>query len=420
MLENINKTVDQTIKTISWTDRLNPAEVFRRFNDKTGERYFFSTKEKDEWLLGIGIRHLLKKQSVDPAWVTEEYQKLLEQYGDSGRELKLFGGFQFDEGESDLFHSFGHSHFVIPEMQIHYKEGTYLLSFVGMIDEQIEEWTDRLSDVITYARLPEITADYDVAADQFMDNVSSAVREMKAGHLDKVVLSRQRIVELSEPMDNSLLIDRAMRTEEFSYFVVLENGEDTYISKTPEQLIKVEAGQLSTNAIAGTMGKDVNDAQQMLLNDEKNLREHRIVVESIIQDLEPLSYRISYPDAPTLLENIYFYHLYTPIQAEAATDVLTLSTALHPTPALGGYPKAQAGELIKSLEGNRGLYGAPMGYIDGDMNGEFVVAIRSMLIREKKAILFAGCGIVSDSDPLTELNETAIKFKPMLQLLGVE
>lgn len=419
MLENIKKSDEQTVVTIQWTKPLNPAQVFRLFNDYEGERYFFSTKEKDEWLIGIGTKHLFKKDRVDPSWVNEQFKQQLAQYGSDGQHIKLFGGFQFDEGDSELFQSFGHSHFVIPKMQIHYTDGAYHITFIGQSADQIDSWTARLSNDVTSPSLPHITDVYDVEPETFMNNVAAAVEEMKAEHLEKVVLSRQKIVELDGHMDNSILIERALLGAEFSYFVVMENGEATYISKTPEQLVKVEDGQVMTNAIAGTMGKEVADAEEVLLNDDKNLREHQIVVESILQDLSLYTEAIERPSKPELLENVYFYHLYTPIKGRAAADVMTLSTALHPTPALGGYPKHEAAELIKRLEGNRGLYGAPMGYIDSAMNGEFIVAIRSMMIRGERAVLFAGCGIVSDSDPMTELNETAIKFKPMLQLLGV-
>lgn len=120
------------------------------------------------------------------------------------------------------------------------------------------------------------------------------------------------------------------------------------------------------------------------------------------------------------MTNRFVYHLYTPITAQLEKgNVLSISHALHPTPALGGFPKEAAATFIEQAEGDRGFYGAPMGYVTADGEGEFVVAIRSMLIKENIAVLFAGCGVVEDSVPEAEFDETETKFKPMLQLLGV-
>ncbi|MDT3993910.1 chorismate-binding protein, partial [Mammaliicoccus fleurettii] len=101
-------------------------------------------------------------------------------------------------------------------------------------------------------------------------------------------------------------------------------------------------------------------------------------------------------------------------------NVLEIVNQLHPTPALGGFPKVEAIKFIEHEEfGTRGFYGAPLGYIDLDNNGEFVVSIRSMLVRGNAATLYSGCGIVKDSNAISEFEETDLKFKPMLKALGV-
>lgn len=106
------------------------------------------------------------------------------------------------------------------------------------------------------------------------------------------------------------------------------------------------------------------------------------------------------------------YHLYTEIKANLNDkSYIGLIDRLHPTPALGGYPKEEALDFIENKEfGTRGLYGAPVGYIDVYDDCEFIVAIRSMLIKEQQATLYAGCGIVKNSDPDSEVAETAVKF----------
>ena len=208
---------------------------------------------------------------------------------------------------------------------------------------------------------------------------------------------------------------------------MLESEESIFFSQTPEQLIEVEDNILSTKAVAGTIRR-THDEQldeeniQAFLNDQKNLNEHQFVVDSILQDIEDYVTEVDYNRKPEILTNDHLYHLYTQIKASLKENAyIKLLDRLHPTPALGGYPKDEAVEYIERYEfGTRGLYGAPVGYIDMDDDCEFIVAIRSMLLKQYQAILFAGCGIVCNSDPDAEVAETSVKFKPMMKALGVE
>ncbi len=130
---------------------------------------------------------------------------------------------------------------------------------------------------------------------------------------------------------------------------------------------------------------------------------------------------VSSPNHPEILKMRDIQHLYTPVKGIAKENVslLTVVNRLHPTPALGGQPKQKAYEIIRELEIlDRGWYGSPIGWFDTKDNGEFAVAIRSGLINGKDASLFAGCGIVGDSEPESEYKETMIKFRPMLSALG--
>jgi menaquinone-specific isochorismate synthase len=116
-------------------------------------------------------------------------------------------------------------------------------------------------------------------------------------------------------------------------------------------------------------------------------------------------------------------HLYTPVIGESrhAVSLFSLVERLHPTPALGGTPRDKALEMIREIEPlDRGWYAAPIGWIDALENGEFAVAIRSGLLQGREASIFAGCGVVGDSEPLSEYEETKVKLKPMLSALGVE
>lgn len=208
---------------------------------------------------------------------------------------------------------------------------------------------------------------------------------------------------------------------------LLESNQSIFFSQTPEQLIKVQDGVLSTKAVAGTIKRSHNEVEdeaniKAFLKDKKNLGEHQFVVESILNDIKPFVQDVEYNETPNILKNDHLYHLYTEIKGHLNDkSYIGLIDCLHPTPALGGYPKDEALEFIENKEfGTRGLYGSPVGYIDVYDDCEFIVAIRSMLIKGDQATLFAGCGIVKNSDPDSEVAETAVKFSPMMNALGVD
>ncbi|ULG73727.1 isochorismate synthase [Macrococcus brunensis] len=392
----------------------SPAELFKAAARYKGERYFYMNKDKSEWLIGLGHAYMIKEKSRSPERITEQFQILLEQTKEP-HHIRLFGGFQFDAGNSPLFDEFGHSHFIWPKIQIFCQNNQLTYSYTDMTEEEILNWRS-----VSEVKAPVIQSVSNQNEEQFLRNVATAVEAMKADQFDKVVLSRQKKVVMNESVDSAWLIERGLKNDEYSYFLLMEGQNSIFVSRTPEQLVKVKADQLSTNAIAGTMARGFNHAAQKLLRDAKNLVEHDIVVKSITADIEPFTTCMNVPDSPKIMTNQFVYHLYTPITAKIEKgNVLNISQALHPTPALGGFPKQAAAAFIEQAEGDRGFYGAPMGYVTAEFEGEFIVAIRSMLIKENTAVLFAGCGVVADSIPESELDETETKFKPMLQLLGV-
>ncbi|GGB02256.1 isochorismate synthase [Macrococcus hajekii] len=392
----------------------SPDQLFNMTADFKGARYFYMNKDRSEWLIGLGHAYIIKEESRSPEKISEAYQALLARV-DGDHHVRLFGGFQFDDGTSELFEGFGHSHFIWPKIQILYRNNELLFSYTDMTEEEIDGWYHE-----HHADRPVIQTISNLDEEKFLNNVRMAVEAMDNQLFDKVVLSRQKKIVAENQIDSSWLIENGLKNLENSYLVLLEEGNKLFVSRTPEQLVKVENNQLSTNAIAGTMSRSIADAEKKLLADGKNLFEHQIVVNSITADIQDFTTGLKIPETPGILANNFFYHLYTPIEAIIEEgDILSVSDALHPTPALGGYPKEEAARFIERVEGDRGFYGAPMGYITPDMDGEFVVAIRSMLVEGNTAVLFAGCGVVKDSIPESELYETEIKFKPMLQLLGV-
>jgi isochorismate synthase EntC len=158
-----------------------------------------------------------------------------------------------------------------------------------------------------------------------------------------------------------------------------------------------------------------------MLRSPKVRDEHGIVVRRIERNLRPHAVWVHAEGQPFVVKVGNLQHLATPIRAQLAEShsAIELAGALHPTPAIGGEPREQALALISELEGiDRGWYTGPVGWMDAAEDGEFCVGLRSALIRDREAHLFAGCGIVSDSDPAAELQESELKFEALLPLLA--
>ena len=198
-----------------------------------------------------------------------------------------------------------------------------------------------------------------------------------------------------------------------------------FYGASPELLVSLQGKQLRTMGLAGSIGRgDSAEADdrlgEALLRSEKDRLEHQIVVDKMRDRLTPLSERLDIA-RPGLLKLSNIQHIHTPMHAALKREVgiLPLVKTLHPTPALGGDPRAAAMRLIRDLEPvPRGWYGAPVGWIDSQLDGEFAVGIRSAVAQEARVWIYAGAGIVKDSLPQREWAETALKFRPMLEAHG--
>ncbi|MEM9089570.1 MAG: isochorismate synthase [Cyanobacteria bacterium P01_F01_bin.53] len=205
------------------------------------------------------------------------------------------------------------------------------------------------------------------------------------------------------------------------------NGQgQSFIGASPERLLSINEGRLMTDALAGSASRgdspEVDAAiGQALLESEKERYEHRVVVEFITRQLRSLGLDPQYGDAPNLLQLLHIQHLHTPIRATLNPNTvspLAILAKLHPTPAVAGVPRQVACQLIQQYETfDRGLYAAPVGWIDTEGNSEFIVGIRSALINGCQARLYAGAGIVAGSEPAKELAEIKLKLQTLLNAL---
>ena len=259
--------------------------------------------------------------------------------------------------------------------------------------------------------------------EHWRDHVVGPVRNrLAAGELHKVVLAREVIVRTDAPVDVAAVIRRLNQ----SFGTSILFAVDGFMGASPELLISRADDIVRAHPLAGTAPRSsdpVHDSQLAagLAASAKNRHEHRITIDWLLDNLLPYASYVDAEPEPAILTLANVHHLGTQVEGRLsapAASVLELVAALHPTPAVGGDPQADALAIIDEVEpGNRGLYAGPVGWVDGAGNGEFAVGLRGGYVRGDEVRVWAGVGVVADSDPEAELAETRSKFQAMLGAL---
>jgi isochorismate synthase len=256
--------------------------------------------------------------------------------------------------------------------------------------------------------------------------VETAAARLRAGEADKVVLARE-VLARGDGVVSAGMVVRGLRAAYPSCFTYLVAGADgtAFAGASPELLVRRSGNRAFSQPMAGSVARGASDSDdeklaRRLEQSAKDASEHRVVSSFVIDALRPFSSTVTAPE-PEVVRLTNIQHLATNVTAvlnDPPADVLELAAALHPTPAVGGWPRAAAEKLIDELEGmDRGWYAGAVGWIDGRGDGEFAVALRCGLLWEDGARLFAGVGVMPDSDPVQELAETELKFKALLTAL---
>jgi menaquinone-specific isochorismate synthase len=256
--------------------------------------------------------------------------------------------------------------------------------------------------------------------------VAAALHRIAAGELKKIVLARAQEVAADQPLHPLEMLNGLRQRFPDCYAFSFAHGRGpSFIGASPERLVRVSQGRLETEALAGSIRRGAGASEDAalaaaLLRSEKDQREHRDVVDDIVARLAPLGIAPEFPAQPSIRRFANVQHLHTPVQAQLPGSVrlLDVLAAMHPTPAVGGSPRAAALAHIRLLEGfPRGLYAGALGWFNARGGGEFFVGIRSALIHGPTARVYAGAGIVAGSTPEKEFAETELKFKAMLDAL---
>jgi isochorismate synthase len=350
-------------------------------------------------------------------------------------------GFAFspEGGGSPIWSSLPPALAVLPEVAIARSEGRSFLTVcaVPAPDESPDQVVQRIAGRLASLRSAPLTpADPHPSAttsisgryppERYEEIVATAIERIRAGEADKVVLARELTVEAPAAIDPATKLGALRELFPSCFCFCFGSPEAAFIGASPELLVRRSGAVAATVALAGTTGRSADPAVddhlgEAMLRSPKVREEHGIVVRRIERTLRAHSVWVHTEDEPFAIKVGNLQHLATPIRAQLAEShsAIELAGYLHPTPAVGGEPREPALDLIDELEGiDRGWYTGPVGWMDVAEDGEFCVGLRSALLRDREAHLFAGCGIVADSDPAAELQESELKFEVLLPLLA--
>ncbi|MGB7589152.1 MAG: isochorismate synthase [Solirubrobacterales bacterium] len=261
---------------------------------------------------------------------------------------------------------------------------------------------------------------------EFERAVAAASDRIRSSGLSKVVLARE-IMVVGASAHEPAAIFGALRDQFPSCFCFCcGTPEAAFLGASPELLVRRSGASVSTVALAGSTRRSSDPAVddhlgEKLLRSDKDRREQRIVADRIVRALRPHAVWVQRGAEPEVIKVANIQHLATPVIAQLAEprSAVELAGLLHPTPAVGGEPWPEAAAAIDALERmDRGWYAGPVGWMDATEDGEFCVALRSALLRDRAAHLYAGVGVVAGSDPAAELAETEVKLGAMLPLLA--
>ncbi len=350
------------------------------------------------------------------------------------------GGFAFDaEGAREAqWASFPPALMILPELTFHRVAGETYLTLCAVSDPGADpgEVSAALAARVGALRegpLPLIdphpTGSVRIASasppEGYERSVAAAVERIRAGELDKVVLAREVTVETPSAHDPAALYGALRELFPSCFCFCCGSPEGAFLGASPELLVRRSGSSADTVGLAGSTRRSADPSVddhlgEQLRTSDKERSEHEIVVRRIERSLRPYSVWVEAAPEPGLVKVANIQHLGTPIHAQLAEprSAVDLAGRLHPTPAVGGEPREQSLRVIAELETlDRGWYAGPVGWMDAAEDGEFCVALRSALLRDRTAHLFAGAGIVADSRPDAELAETELKLGALLPLV---
>lgn len=347
-------------------------------------------------------------EDLDNSWKeVVESAEISDQVNLEGSGLIAFGAMAFS-ANSQI-----ESCLVVPKLVIGSTNGEYFITTVNTDETQAKALIQNLTET---QKLSFVSGK--ISAEDFSRNVADAIKLISSGLVSKIVLARDLVSEASNFNPNIGL--RKLSEKFSSCYTYLVDG---MFGTSPELLVKVTNREVSARVLAGTAGRGTDVEVDRAIGDalshsHKNLAEHKFAIDSLTQAMQELCSEIRVSEEPFSLSLPNLWHLASDVTAMLSDDStsLKLLQALHPSAAVAGTPREKALELIESIEGiDRGRYAGPVGWVSASGDGVWAIALRGAQHRNNQVVAFAGCGIVSESEPESELAETDLKFKAVLE-----
>ncbi|HFD79740.1 MAG TPA: isochorismate synthase [Gammaproteobacteria bacterium] len=442
--------------------RLRHTELFSLTLDTPGFRLstlppleppflYWHSPQQDCRRLGIGRVHATPAHGPQRLATLGEGQRRLQQHwlhenvsadGRTAPALFCVAGFDPDDDMQGPWEGLPNSTLLLPRLLFHERgrRSTLTLSCTKAELQQRErlltEWSQQLA--LVYSAVSDAGGGPDENSvalcrrtdgdDDWHGMVREAIGAIEAGQLQKVVAARSVRVAAERPFSVAAVLARLERLYPSCQLLAIGLDERTLVSATPERLASLHAGIIECDALGGTTGRAPDPRHDhslglRLLNSRKARHEHALVVEAIRDTLTPLCTRLEVPKNPGIERLRNLQHLKTTLRGtlRPGTGLLEVAHRLHPTPAVAGTPTAAACDWLQRHENlRRGWYSGLAGWLHKDGGGELAVLLRCALLRGSEAELFAGAGIVADSDPAAELHETGMKLRAMYEALQGE
>ncbi|WP_216351432.1 isochorismate synthase [Leptolyngbya sp. 'hensonii'] len=427
---------------------LHPVEQPHFYIESKHKKTNFIHRDFDGSILAIGITAAAEIEGVNRFHRAKSFiDNCLSEVITSGNSELPFAGphffcsFSFFNEKTDQMATHVPATIFLPRWQISCSQGICVLvaNLIITLDLNLKTLIDQVQtefQLITSTRyqVPEIYSHHRKTVDwpdsihthNFKAAVLSALQAISDQHLEKIVLAHAIDITASKPFNLIHSLHNLRQLYPDCYVFSINHGKGpTFIGASPERLVSVFNQELVADALAGSAprGKTrLEDSTFMsdLLVNRKERHEHQLVIQFITQCLQHLGCQLRRSQVPHLLQLSNIQHLRTLIRAHVPPGVhlLEIVSQLHPTPAVAGLPREMTCTYIRQLETfDRGLYAGPLGWLDHRGNGEFIVGIRSALVQDRQARLYAGAGIVQGSDPDRELSEIHLKLQAILNAL---
>lgn len=404
-------------------------------------QYYWQCREGEFEMAGIGEADVVVPSMVQAT--ADLFRWLRSRLPEHSPTLRYYGGFRFYRkvNPSGRWRHFKEFRFVVPRFEvIQRRSGCRFAVNVLVGSKKLNEQTLSLVlqalEAVTFPSqegslpLPAVVSRRDSPDFQgWKAWVEQALDAIAHHRFEKVVLSRETVFTAHDAWDAVALLERLRDASSPSYMFCFHPAPDrAFIGITPERLFRRINTFVQSEALAGTRPRGKTDREdaalaEILRSSDKELREHRFVVQMVRQNLRRLCHVIQEADAaPAVLRLKHCQHLYTRLEGllhhpDADAELLD---ALHPTPAVGGLPREAALDWLAETEPfDRGIYGAPVGWVGFD-TAEFCVAIRSALIQQNELAVYTGAGIVGGSTPTEEWDEIETKLAPYKEAVRSE